>query len=113
MHRILAHAIIFTICAANYAGVLLAADRSSAPRLAIEVVTKKREFKTVESQVIEFRAIVSASSDSPLKIRAWNRFFADYEVIQDFHGSIDVSQLRQALRKEGRPVHDDNAIVEK
>jgi hypothetical protein len=73
-------------------------------------VTEKRQFRVGETWDYTFTATVAAPQDEPLTIRAWTQFFADYEVIPDFHGPPAEASLSDVLAtggqiwREGAPI---------
>ena len=88
-----------------------AKNRQLAPRLTVELITRKREFKTGEPWFMELKATVSAEADTPLTIRAWTHFFADYAVIPEFHGPFDEATLSDVLSTGGQIWRDGEAVV--
>jgi hypothetical protein len=82
------------------------------PRLTVELITKKREFKPGEHWFVELKATAFAADDTPLKIRAWTRFFADYVVIPELHGSFDEATLSDVLSTGGQIWRGGEGVIQ-
>ena len=78
--------------------------------LTVSAITRKREYIVGEEWVYTFKATATASQDKPLKVRAWSRFFAAYDVIPEYHGPLTDSTLSDVLAtgvhiwRDGLPV---------
>lgn len=104
-------AVAAVLCFDGPCNLVPASERRLAPQFTVEVITKKREFRTGEPWVIELKAVASAPSDHPLQIRAWSRFFAEYDVVPECHGPIDESNLSDVLSTGGQVWRDGAPVV--
>jgi hypothetical protein len=81
------------------------------PTFTVELVSDKREYKTGEQWVVELKATATAPAGGPLTIRAWSRFFANYDVIPDAHGPIGEANLSDVLSTGGQVWRDGVPVV--
>ena len=97
------------LCDAHAQGDVRTKRKSAS--LTVSPVTEKREYKVGEQWLYTFKATVAAPKDHPLTIRAWTRFFADYEVIPDLHGPLVDCRLSDVLATGGQIWRDGVPVV--
>lgn len=85
-------------------------ERTSAS-LIVKPVTEKRQYKTGEVWDYTFTATVTADKHTPLTIRAWTRFFADYEVVPGAHGPLGDCTLSDVLATGGQIWRNGDPVV--
>ena len=92
--------------------------KRAAPSLTVELISPKREYKVGEQWVGELKATANSGAE-PLTIRAWSRFFGEYQVIPEIHGPIEEANLSDVLSageniwRDGEPVVLRNSPVQK
>jgi hypothetical protein len=95
-------------------GVIAQGDERSqrtSASLTVMPVTEKRQYKVGEQWDYTFTATVAAPKDEPLTIRAWTRFFAEYEVVPEVHGPLADSRLSDVLATGGQIWRDGVPVV--
>jgi len=102
MVRVLMLALI--VCALDVCDVHAEAEartQRQAASLTVSAITKKREYKVGEPWFDTFHTTAAAPKDY-LTIRAWTRFFADYEAIPEDHGPLSDFKFSDVLATGGQ-----------
>src|SRR5579863_9167431 len=111
MIRTLVFLVVGTFCLADANAQSTPPNQRMGPTFTVELVSKKREYETGEQWVGELKATATAPTDEPLTIRAWSRFFANYEVIPDAHGPIAEANLSDVPSTGGQVWRDGVPVV--
>lgn len=111
MIRILVFLIVGTLCLTDANAQSRPKNLRIGPTFTVEMISKNREFKTGEQWVGEFKATATAPATEPLTIRAWSRFFANYDVIDEVYGPIGEATLSDALSTGGQVWRNGEPVV--
>lgn len=93
MLRTLVFLVVGTFCLSDVSAQSSSRNQRTGPSFAVELISKKREYNVGEQWVGELKATATAQANGPMTIRAWSRFFADYDVVPEAHGPIGDANL--------------------